>query len=105
MSTRDPVRSKPGAPTSTSLYPSAFGSPAEPTDQPNLTSACAGMSSGIQPADEARPAEDPWYTNARPVAVPPYDPNGSPTITSLNPSPFTSPADATDQPNWVVVFV
>ena len=84
-----------GAPTITSLYPSPFTSPVEETEYPKLSPAAAPVNVTSAMLSIAAP---PKYIYALPASVPPASLYGAPTITSLYPSPFTSPAEETELP-------
>src|SRR6266536_670679 len=79
----------------TSSYPSSFTSPADATDQPNQAPGWRPLA--VQSGVADGPRAEPRNRKAAPGSPGPY--NGAPTTTSSYPSPFTSPAEAPDQPN------
>src|SRR6266542_5748008 len=78
----------------TSAYPSPFTSPSEATDQPNQAPGWRPLAVESGVADG--PRAEPRNRKAAPRSPGPY--NGAPTTTSSYPSPFTSPAEATEVP-------
>src|SRR6266536_590774 len=78
----------------TSSYPSPFTSPAEATEVPKEAYAWWGQTA--QSGAVEGPVAEPRNRNAAPASPGPY--NGAPTTTSSYPSPFTSPAEATEVP-------
>ncbi len=94
------VAANPVAPTITSEKPSPFTSPADPTETPKF--AFAWLDSAIHAGARPSPLEEPRKREARPSSVWPLSNFHAPTITSENPSPFTSPAVATEYPKFAV---
>ncbi len=79
----------------TSPYPSPFTSPAVATVAPN--SSPADIPFRVVEAEVDKPPAVPKNISAVP-GLPVLSPDGAPTITSLKPSPFTSPALETLMP-------